>query len=1211
MADTITVKFKVTEDGSLKQVTNESKKAAKGLDNVSNSARNADRNLKGAAQASSNGTKNFSKMAQGTGGLVAAYATLAANIFAISAAYGFLKRAGDLVALTKGQEAYALKTGRSMKLLTSRMQEATGGLLGFDEASQAAAIGTAAGLSSDQLQGLAKLAKNASVALGRDLTDSFNRLTKGAIKAEPELLDELGIILRLEKASADYARVLGKNVDELTTFEKSQGIVNAVLQQGNDKFDDVGDNVNQIARLGKAFDDLVKSLMKFIEPFASFFAEALADNVRALAAAFGILGLSITRALAPAPAQFANISTMAEHSKQALMGAAGTGITGKKIAGGDFSTANLNAIDKGSGLKSGKSSVVDQMKMTEKEFKTHTAVIRADHARMVAANTRGFGKYYADFIAYLRGMEAEHGKTMGRIKAAGAVMASGLGKVLNAVAIVGMLSLAITMVKEFIEYFKDPALKKMETNARSLQSAYQDQNVEIKKMLADLELSKTFSESLTQQANMLGNQAFPGIKAMAENLEGAKLALETIKIGDGGGYVGQMVTTTTAQEPGNIGVNLGALQEFAQSLKIQLDMLKSFGLESEEITAQREKYLAIESAIATVATEGRSKPGATDEERLAAIEAYNDGVTFLKQNLSGAREGAVALSTSLAPDAAAITDIKEASLAFEKFRDGLNHAQSSYNTFIQFGNRFADQLDQLENKSEGTSIGTALTTAEVASFESFLGLKTEEEKKTFKTLTLLKAKEKVEERIKAVRSAENIIEKGILETKTKHLQALRGASKIETAVLNAKNKVALTNGEINKIESKITHEKSLGVKQDSTAIAKLEEQVRGLKAKRNLEQDIANTKVAQQEIEQSIFDLNTSGELTKAKEALLSLEEKSLKIAQEKEALAQKDRDRATTQAKRGFKQGSPFSSLFQGKFDAKIELAQAVKEREEKVIALEAERKMKEDLIEMEYTLLDAKLMQLQLEMQLKAKDPNLKFDQQLSFAIMGKKVEASRAKIPGMKAGALANATAAETSGIADIDEGIAALADKKRDLEDIQVLTKGIAESLSSGMSQAFADMATGAKSAKQAFADMAKSILSNIASMIAEMLVMQMIKGMFGLSFEGGGVMKEGKKVPSYSTGGIARGSSQGHPAILHGTEAVVPLPNGKSIPVEMKSGGGTNNNIVVNVSSDGKTSTQGSTGPDMDRMGKAIAAAVQTELQNQKRSGGILNPYGVA
>jgi len=98
---------------------------------------------------------------------------------------------------------------------------------------------------------------------------------------------------------------------------------------------------------------------------------------------------------------------------------------------------------------------------------------------------------------------------------------------------------------------------------------------------------------------------------------------------------------------------------------------------------------------------------------------------------------------------------------------------------------------------------------------------------------------------------------------------------------------------------------------------------------------------------------------------------------------------------------------------------------------------------------------------------------------------------------------------------------------------------------------------------------------------------------------------------YATGGIARGSTSGYPAVLHGTEAVVPLPNGRSIPVEMKDSGATNNNIVVNVSTDGQTSTEGSTGPDMDKLGGAIAKAVQFELQNQKRSGGILNPYGVA
>ena len=64
-----------------------------------------------------------------------------------------------------------------------------------EEAAKAAAIGTAAGLTAGQLTDLARAAKNTSLALGRDLTDSFNRLIRGVTKAEPELLDELGIIL--------------------------------------------------------------------------------------------------------------------------------------------------------------------------------------------------------------------------------------------------------------------------------------------------------------------------------------------------------------------------------------------------------------------------------------------------------------------------------------------------------------------------------------------------------------------------------------------------------------------------------------------------------------------------------------------------------------------------------------------------------------------------------------------------------------------------------------------------------------------------------------------------------------------------------------------------------------------------------------------------------------------------------------------------------
>ena len=51
---------------------------------------------------------------------------------------------------------------------------------------------------------------------------------------------------------------------------------------------------------------------------------------------------------------------------------------------------------------------------------------------------------------------------------------------------------------------------------------------------------------------------------------------------------------------------------------------------------------------------------------------------------------------------------------------------------------------------------------------------------------------------------------------------------------------------------------------------------------------------------------------------------------------------------------------------------------------------------------------------------------------------------------------------------------------------------------------------------------------------------------------------------FADGGIASGPSSGYPATLHGTEAIVPLPNGRSIPVETKGGGGnvTNNYYIA-------------------------------------------------
>ena len=194
---------------------------------------------------------------------------------------------------------------------------------------------------------------------------------------------------------------------------------------------------------------------------------------------------------------------------------------------------------------------------------------------------------------------------------------------------------------------------------------------------------------------------------------------------------------------------------------------------------------------------------------------------------------------------------------------------------------------------------------------------------------------------------------------------------------------------------------------------------------------------------------------------------------------------------------------------------------------------------------------------------------------------------------------------------------LEDKARKLEPVQVMLKDLGQSVHDNMAGAFTALVTGAKSAKAAFADMAVSILKDLAAMIVKMAILNMFKNtgfgnFIGLGARSGGVFDQGKKMSGYATGGIAKGSTSGYPVMMHGTEAVVPLPNGKSIPVQMSgNGGGSTNNIVVNISTDGQSSKEGSSGPDMDKLGAAVASAVQMELHNQKRSGGILNPYGVA
>ena len=180
-------------------------KVSKDVDKVSKASDKLGRQQTRLGQASASAGRQFSAQSAGLGGLVAAYAGAAATIFAITAAFDALNRAARAEQTITGVNALANAIGESGPRIIAGLQEITKGQLSIVQTAELANLALSSGFSADQINELAEISLKASRALGRDLTDSFNRLVRGVTKLEPELLDELGIFTRIEPAAEKFA----------------------------------------------------------------------------------------------------------------------------------------------------------------------------------------------------------------------------------------------------------------------------------------------------------------------------------------------------------------------------------------------------------------------------------------------------------------------------------------------------------------------------------------------------------------------------------------------------------------------------------------------------------------------------------------------------------------------------------------------------------------------------------------------------------------------------------------------------------------------------------------------------------------------------------------------------------------------------------------------------------------------------------------------
>ena len=143
----------------------------------------------------------------------------------------------------------------------------------------------------------------------------------------------------------------------------------------------------------------------------------------------------------------------------------------------------------------------------------------------------------------------------------------------------------------------------------------------------------------------------------------------------------------------------------------------------------------------------------------------------------------------------------------------------------------------------------------------------------------------------------------------------------------------------------------------------------------------------------------------------------------------------------------------------------------------------------------------------------------------------------------------------------------------------------------------------------------------AQMIAKLIIINLLKSAFS-AFGGGAASGAQLSTTNYfdpMTGlgvagpnfGFAKGGIVTQPTnalIGEGgmNEAVVPLPDGRSIPVDMgkSAAGNVQTNITVNVDQGGNTSTQ-TDGDQANKLANAIDGAVKRVIMDERRVGGLL------
>lgn len=1218
--------------GQVENLAKSTNKAGNSAENLEKKSRNAERGLKGASEQSANATKNFSKMAQGMGGLVGVYASLAAQIFAITAAFNFLKDAGDLKTLQASQEAYAANTGFAMRILANDLVDATNAQISFKEASQAAAIGTAAGLSPVQLKQLSTAAKDLSLTLGRDVTDSFNRLVRGVTKAEPELLDELGIILRLEDAQREYGLTIGKSAKDLTQFEKSQAVVNKVLQEANRVSAIAPDTVNVYNQLGKAFDDILIELKRVVDAVAGPVAKALIKTPELAILSFGLL---VKGPLAALGISFQGIGEAAQINSNKLALAAQkareeyarTQMTIESTTAA-IRQQSAELVKQGSNSKiisywaeggamtpQARATIKRALKAAEKNVNEHGVIVKgifkgisleivrsyslamealdlaeAEKVTQTKVNTTLIKSYWASTRAF-----------MGNFAAFAATWGS---RLLSAFGWISIVATGLIALNEKFEFIKRPIsavseeLQQQRERVEELNKEYKD-FLETQQKLID---AGRQTETVSNVGNVLGMLDTENFRQTFADAQSYELILKRIN---------QLETQRDSIEirRNQRGQIVGGGGQQRAALQRQIDSIA-------ELNKEYEGGAEFVKRITDTLTAGMVDASSTFrpvQEFLAALESGDP------ERIERARVALMGFGTSMAELPTLTKNSEDALGSFVQGFAPLSQGQRA----IEEMTREMDRLDAIAKETSLVQpVGEAGKRYSILARDIKKVQEIEERifQSKLRQISLDKKREAALANIDKLYQPVISKQFELLDTGNKILDLQTEKAAINTFETLSSEQSAANDRRIKEIDAEIEllNQRSLIQGQELLILTEKEKLQLSI---RDLRNDAADLNLTKQSLDLQNKELSTLGGILKVEQELANIR---------------------AERAERDFTRNTPFADVNKDRRLAEqaYELEKSLVD--DKIKQIRQEYALKKELIKIENALLVNRLKTAAEEARLKVADLPKDSPQRIEAEDRATDTAALAERVAGSLSGQIDLLGQQENLAIEKVLNNLDKLKFARDELQETAVLAQTLEDSIFSGFSTALDALVTGTSTVKEAFANMATSILKSLSKVITEMLTVRILQAAIGglapptpaapagsvntasllgqpqqqpgftlPGFAKGGIMSNGKMMTGYASGGVATGSTSGYPAMLHGTEAIVPLPDGRSIPVEMTGGSSQQNNVTVNVAIDNQGNATTDTSQQGPNIGNIIAQAVQKELQNQKRAGGILSPYGAA